>query len=269
MTIRLGHLGRLTVAAAVLAAAAAGTLAPAHAGGASDAAAAAKYRVTLKVSEKEAVEDETKLALTGKVRPNPNGGKVTLQLQYDGEDRWLNLRTAKVKKNGSYKFTDKPRSREDRSYRVVKAGDGKARKGVSKERAVEVSGWDWLIYETPSATTNVLEAFEMPINGVDYRNTLYGDPAQAAAFTEFTLGRKCSVFEATFGLSDRTETGGQASILVRNDGVNVYHRVFDLGQSDPKTIDVSGVYRLRMDFAQVVTTPDTEPSAGAARVLCD
>jgi hypothetical protein len=268
MTIHLGHLGRLTVAAA-LAVAVAGTIAPAHAGGASDSAVAAKYRVTLKVSEKEAVEDETKITLTGKVRPNPNGGRVTLQLRYEGEERWQNLRTAKLKSNGSYKFTDKPRSREERSYRVVKATDGKARKGVSKERAVEVSGWDWLIYETPSASANVLETVEMPINGENYRNTLYGDRTKATAFTEFTLGRKCSLFEATFGLSDRTETGGQAGIAARNDGVQVYGRLFDLGQSELKQINVTGVYRLRMDFAQVDTTPDTEPSAGAARVLCD
>ena len=35
------------------------------------------------------------------------------------------------------------------------------------------------------------------------------------------------------------------------------------------TLDVTNVYRLRFDFAQVATTPVTEPSAGSAKVLCD
>lgn len=259
---------RLTVATAVLAAAAAGTLAPAHAGGTSDAALA-KYRVTLKASVTQAVADETKIKFTGKVSPKPTGGKVTLQIQYEDQERWKNLATSRVKSDGSYKFTDKPTTRLDRSYRVVKAADAKAGKGISRERAVEVSGWDWLVFLTPSASANVLETYEMPINGETYRQTLYGDRTQATAFTEFTLGRKCTTFETTFGLSDRTETGGKGSIAVMNDGVNVYSRVFDLGQSELKTIPVTGVYRLRLDFAQVAGTPATEPSAGSARVLCD
>ena len=32
---------------------------------------------------------------------------------------------------------------------------------------------------------------------------------------------------------------------------------------------MTNVYRVRIDMAQDTTTPDTEPSAGAARVLCD
>ena len=48
-----------------------------------------------------------------------------------------------------------------------------------------------------------------------------------------------------------------------------YDRTFGLGESEAKSIDVSDVYRLRIDFAQVADTPVTEPGIGAGRVLCD
>ena len=34
-------------------------------------------------------------------------------------------------------------------------------------------------------------------------------------------------------------------------------------------MDVTDVFRIRFDMAQDDTTPDTEPSLGAGRVLCD
>jgi hypothetical protein len=99
--------------------------------------------------------------------------------------------------------------------------------------------------------------------------TLFAATTEVSGFTEFTLGRDCTSFEGTFGLSDRTETGGRATLQVRNDGVLAYDRTFGLGESEAKTIDVTNVYRLRVDFAQVADTPVTEPAIGAGRVLCD
>ena len=109
----------------------------------------------------------------------------------------------------------------------------------------------------------------MPINGDDYSHTLYADRNLPTGFSEFTLGRDCTVLETTLGLSDRTETGGRASITVSQDGAVAYARIFDLGQSDFQKFDVTDVFRVRIDFDQMANTPPTEPSAGAARVLCD
>lgn len=257
----------LTLAAAMIATAAAGAVAPAQA---SDSAAAqAAYRVSLKVSTDQAVQREDKVSLTGKVSPKAAGSKVTVQIQYEGKTAWKAIGTAKVKKDGTYAFADKPSTRLDRSYRVVKPADQGGSKGVSKERAVEVFGWDWLSARTPSATLNVISAYLMPINGEDYRNTLYVDRTKISGYSEWTLGRKCTQLEATFGLSDRTATGGQAYIKATTDGTLAYARDFKLGESELKTIDVTNVYRVRFDFAQTPATPVTEPSAGAARVLCD
>ena len=52
-------------------------------------------------------------------------------------------------------------------------------------------------------------------------------------------------------------------------GLGYYLRAFNLGESDTKVVDVTDVFRIRFDMAQDDTTPDTEPSLGAGRVLCD
>ncbi len=122
---------------------------------------------------------------------------------------------------------------------------------------------------TPSAVDSLTSKGTLPINGDDYAHTLFAATTSSAGFTEFTLGRDCATFEGTFGLSDRTETGGRATLQVRSDGALAYDRTFGLGESEAKSIDVSDVYRLRIDFAQVADTPVTEPAIGAGRVLCD
>lgn len=263
---------RLTAATAVLALSLAGAIAPASAGtaDASDTGTeAATYRVSLKASTKLAVRKQDTVSLTGTVRPKAPGTKVAVQLQYEGRKAWRTIGSAKVKSDGSYRFTDKPVSRLDRSYRVVKAGDSAATRGVSRERAVEVLGWDWLDGRTPSAVQNVANAFPMPINGIDYGHTLYATKAFTTGFAEYTLGRQCLLLETTVGLSDRTASGGQGSVKISRDGVAAYQRDFNLGQSESLSIVVEDTFRVRLDFAQLNGTPATEPSAGAARVLCD
>jgi NPCBM/NEW2 domain len=255
-----------TLATALLAAAAVGVTAPAQA---DSAAAKPDYKVSLKASVKVATAKEDQVKLTGKVSPKAPGSKVTLQIRYNDKRQWKSLGTTKVKGDGSYKFVDKPTTHLDRSYRVVKAGSATYDAGVSRDRDVKVYGWDWLTALEPSAEANVEHAFTLPINGETYKQALFGVSTQDNAYAEYTLGRKCLAFDTTFGLSDRTATGGKAIIRASADTTPLYAREFDLGVSEARTFDVTGVYRLRLDFNQVPSTPDTEPAAGAARVLCD
>ena len=164
---------------------------------------------------------------------------------------------------------EKPGTSLDRAYRVVKATDAVATTDKSRERALSVTKWQWITNLVPSAVEAFVGKGTVPINGDDYAHTLFAYSTETAGFTEYTLGRDCLTLEGTFGLSDRTETGGRAILQVRSDGVLAYDRNFGLGESDAKSIDVSNVYRLRLDFAQVAGTPATEPSVGAGRVLCD
>jgi hypothetical protein len=263
-------LNRFAIVATTLALAPAGVVGIAQQAGAASAQRADSYHVSLKISAKEATARQDTVKLTGTVTPTPaKGSKVLIQVKYENRNNWAKLGKATVDSHGKYKFVEKPKSHLDRVYRVVKATDDKADKGTSRERALHVLIWSWLTGWAPSATANVLAAYSMPINGDDYVQTLYVDRTQATGFTEFTLGRDCTTMESTFGLSDRTETGGKASIHVTRDGVAAYDRTFDLGQSELVSMDVSDVYRIRFDFAQIANTPVTEPSAGSARVLCD
>ncbi len=131
---------------------------------------AAAYRVTLKVSTDQAVQREDKVSLTGKVSPKAPGSKVTVQIRYDGAKRLESHRHRQGQGDGSYTFVDKPSTRASTGYRVVKPADEGGSKGVSKERAVEVYGWDWLAQPHPERhAQRDSDDLPMPINGDDYR----------------------------------------------------------------------------------------------------
>lgn len=258
---------RLAVSIAGLAVAGAGLTVPVAEGA---PAPVAPYNVTLLASTKVAVAKQDKVVLSGTVTPKPpEGSTVVVQAKYDNSSVWRKVGTAVVKPNGKYRFIDKPTTHFDRAYRVSKKADKVALADKSRERSVKVFAWNWLNQMQTSAGAGLVSAASLPINGDTYTHVLYAPTTTETAFAEYTLGRKCTTFETTFGLSDRTATGGQAIISLTSDGVVKYSRTFNLGESDAQDMDVSGVYRMRLDVAQVTTTPDTEPAAGTARVLCD
>ena len=192
-----------------------------------------------------------------------------MQVKYDDQNLWRRVGTASVKADGTYQFVEKPGTSLDRVYRVVKKTDAKGTMDKSRERALHVTKWEWLTRMATSASDGFATAATMPINGDDYAHTLYGPTTTATGFAEYTLGRNCLTLEGTLGLSDRTETGGRATMQLKHDGVLAVDRTFGLGESQAVALDVSSVYRLRVDYAQVKDTPVTEPSFGSARVLCD
>ena len=259
---------RVTVAAAALAVVAAGSV-PLVTASAVSTEALAKYRVGMKMSMVQAVAGEDTVTLTGKVSPAAPGSKVKVQVLWEGLKSWKDAGSAKVKKDSTYKFSILPSSHLDRTYRVVKPGDDTAATGTSKERALQVLKWEWLSSLTPSAVKGVSIISEMPINGDIYKHTLYTTVDTPSGYVEYTLGHNAYKLEGTFGLSDRTETGGQGMITLRKDGAKAFSQVFDLGQSVLQKTNVTDTFRIRIDFAQVADTPVTEPSVGAPRVLMD
>ena len=259
---------RLSIATALLAVVSAGMV-PLASASAGPSGSATTYRVTMKMSTTRAVADEDSVTLTGTVRPAAPGTKVKVQVRYNGQTTWRKAGSAKVKKNSTYTFSFTPTTRQDRTYRVVKPGDDHARADTSRERTLEAIGWVWLSSLTPSRTVDVAAITTMPINGENYGHTLYTGVDTTTGFIEYTLGRHAYQLQATYGLSDRTETGGRGTIAVTTDGVPSFSQTFDLGQSVLQTTNVTDAYRIRIDFSQIADTPVTEPSAGAARVLMD
>src|SRR4051794_22230122 len=118
---------RLAAVVAALVLAPAGVVSMATAGNAGAGAAATRlgaYRVTMKSSTQEAIARQTKVQLSGTVRPQPpEGSKVVVQVKYEHRKSWTEAGRAKVRPNGSSLFVDKPSTSRDRSYRVVKAAD--------------------------------------------------------------------------------------------------------------------------------------------------
>jgi hypothetical protein len=259
---------RLIIAAAALTVVAAGAV-PLASASAGSSAPTTKYRVAMKISTTKAVANEDAVTLTGHVSPAAPGTKVQVQVMWEHQDTWKKAGTAKVKKDSTYTFTFTPTTRLDRTYRVVKQGDDTAKTGTSKERELQAIGWVWLSSMTPSAINGVSTISSMPINGDKYGHTLFTDVNTPTGFVEYTLGHHAYKLEATYGLSDRTETGGQGAISVKKDGISAFSQTFDLGESVHQMTNVSDAFRIRIDFAQVANTPVTEPSAGAARVLMD
>lgn len=259
---------RLLVATAAGAIVAAGVV-PLAAASTVSSQPTAKYQVGLMVSTTQAIANEDTVTLTGKVSPAAPGTKVKVQVLWEGLKSWKDAGSAKVKNNSTYKFSVEPATHLDRVYRVVKAGDDKAKTGTSQERALQVLKWEWLSSMTPSAMKGVSIISSMPINGDDYGHTLYTTVDTPSGYVEYTLGHNAYKLDATYGLSDRTETGGKGIVSVRKDGVMAFSQNFDLGQSVHQKTNVSDAFRIRIDFAQVSGTPVTEPSAGAARVLMD
>ena len=259
---------RLSIATALLAVVAAG-LVPLASASAGPSRSATTYRVTLKISTTRAVVNEDTVTLTGTVSPAAPGTKVKVQVRYDGQTAWTKAGSAKVRKNSTYAFSFTPTTREDRTYRVVKPGDDHVRADMSRERRLQAIGWVWLSSLTPSRTQDVAAISTMPINGESYGHTLYTGVDTTTGFVEYTLGRHAYKLQATYGLSDRTETGGRGTVALTSDGVPSFSQTFDLGQSVLQTTNVTDTYRIRIDFSQIAETPVTEPSAGAARVLMD
>ena len=102
---------------------------------------------------------------------------------------------------------------------MVKPGDAHARAGTSRERTLQAIGWVWLSSLAPSRTEGVATISTMPINGENYGHTLYRAFDTTTGFVEYTVGRRAYKLQATYGLSDRTETGGRGTIAVTTDGV--------------------------------------------------
>jgi hypothetical protein len=259
---------RLSVATALIAVVAAGVV-PLASASAGPSRSATKYRVSMKISTTRAVANEDTVTLTGTVSPAAPGTNVKVQVRYVGQPTWRKAGSAKVRTNSTYAFSFTPATRRDRTYRVVKPGDDHARADMSRERTLQAIGWVWLSTLKPSRTEDVATITTMPINGEDYGHTLYTGVDTTIGFVEYTLGRHAYELQATYGLSDRTETGGRGTVAVTTDGVPSFSQAFDLGQSVLQTTNVTDTYRIRIDFSQIADTPVTEPSAGAARVLMD
>jgi hypothetical protein len=226
------------------------------------------YTVTAKADKTELVLGQ-RVNITGKVSPAAAGKTVLLQEKI-GDKAWKDQRKGTIKKSGKYEVSDKPTSMNARKYRVVKAGTDTRRKGVSKAIAVSVFQWHDVYDLAVRANQNMYPAQTLDIDTVEFPKSLQGygyyqtDPT---GFIDYNIERKCTTLKATYGMSDDADTGSSAKIDVVGDGTELYTGTFSLLQSEARTLDIRGVFRLAFQF-QSLTAENAVPAVGSPEVLC-
>ncbi|MCW2794481.1 MAG: hypothetical protein JWO76_3579 [Nocardioides sp.] len=227
------------------------------------------YTVTAKADRAELVLGQ-KVTIKGKVSPAAAGKTVLLQQKID-DNPWKDQKTATIKKSGRYQVSDKPTTMNARKYRVVKAASNKHRKGISKPIAVGVYQWHDVYDLQERASDSMYQARTVDINTVEFPKSLvgyvYDNDEDPTGFIDYNLERQCTTLKATYGMSDDADTGSSAKIDVVGDGTQLYTGTFALLESQARTIDIRGVFRLAFQF-QSLTTEHPRPAVGSPRVLC-
>ena len=242
----------------------AGLLAPAT--GAEAKAAPTRWKVTASINTDKIVAGEDKVVVRGRVKPNAAGQKVVLEQRLENQNRWARSGTTRVKKNGSYKVTDEPEAGGVREYRVLKPGTDGRKLGYSKTFEVTVYAWQDLVTNFSGPSSEVSKV-PTTIGTRYYPSSLTQSISGTPGYTEFTLGRLCTSLDATYALSDLSETGSTGQVQVAADGTPRYSALLAVGTITNPTIDLTNVYRLRFDLGSSLT-PKGFAAVGTPRVLC-
>ncbi|UFN46059.1 NPCBM/NEW2 domain-containing protein [Nocardioides okcheonensis] len=228
------------------------------------AKAAKTYSVTAKVNTDVAIAKEDTVKVKGRVTPKAKGQKVILQQRVGNKKKWTVTGSAKIKKNGTYKLTDKPTTPGSREYRVLKPGSNGIKKGFSKPVQVEVYRWENLAYRTAGPNTNITPG-GVNIGAQFYGASLFTSTANTASTIEYTLGRKCIQLRATYALTDESATGATGAVTVSADGTVVANKALAVGTIfADETVDITDAFRLKIDAT--ATAPATAPTAATAAV---
>ena len=245
---------------------AAGLLAPAATATAAAPAAKPTWKVSANLNAATVVVGEDTVVVKGRVRPNARGQKVVLQQRLEKQTSWRKSGVARIKRNGTYKLTDEPSEGGLREYRVLKPGTDGLKKGVSRALPVTVYAWQDLVGAFAGPSSGLSPA-AVSIATRNYSNSLAQTTAGTAGFAEFTLGRLCTSLEATYALSDTSETGSTGAVQVTTDGAVRSSTPLAVGTLIEATLDLRNVFRLRFDLASSAT-PKGVTAVGTPRVLC-
>jgi hypothetical protein len=102
-----------------------------------DAKGKRKYRVT--ISAPSSIMIGQSVSITGRITPAAAGHRVSLQKRIPGKGGYRTEARSRVRADGTYAFTDKPKSRHTRFYRVQIGKSKKVRAGTSRAKKVRVT----------------------------------------------------------------------------------------------------------------------------------
>ena len=231
------------------------------------------WHVTIKASATEVIVGK-KVVFTGKVNRSAAGKLVVLQERANAGATWKSQGNALVHRDGQYQTSDKPTVNKRRQYRVVMPATTHHKRGVSQTVVVDVFKWTSL---TTLPAVNPVDFDPEPsvsMNGVTYPSSLEAEiyhypDSPAAQAVEYNLGHKCTRFRGTFGLSDDSVTGSQATVAATADGTPWFSHTYGLGESDPNAFTfATAPLKIRFDSVSVVDGLDGLGAVGSPAVLC-
>jgi NPCBM/NEW2 domain len=254
---------KVVIAAATLAVATSGLAAVSG-----PATAGVPLQVTIKASSTQIKLGDT-LKFTGKVGPSSAsaGHQVVLQEKFKPTKPWKAQDTAKLDGHGRYTLKDVPTVNTDRKYRVVMPSTSKHAKGISSIVDVKVYGWTKLFDHPYVNPDNMYPISNLNLNGTTYPKSLVADWTGPTSI-EFNVNHKCTALRGTFGVSDASETGAQATITAESDGTQIYTKTLALGQTDVKRLTLDSPLKLRFTAESVVADVNGYGGIGTPEIFC-
>jgi hypothetical protein len=214
-----------------------------------------------------------KVHLHGHVAKAAAGKLVKLQERANADKPWKDQRTARVHKDGTYTTYDVPTRNSSRFYRVVMPRSKHHSRGTSDPLLVVVYQWKQLT-SFPAVNQNYLVPETLvPIDGVDYPASLeaytYHPNGPTSQWVEYNTDHKCLRIRATYGLSDNSESGSQASVTAKADGTQFFGETFSIGGSTFNKFDFpTPPLKLRFDTVSLVDGVDGLGAVGTPEVYC-
>jgi hypothetical protein len=233
---------------------------------------ATKYEVTATVSRTEPEQGE-KITIRGSVAPGKKGAEVVLQKRYGTSGKWTKAGTDTLNGKGKFKFTEKVDSVRFREYRVLKPADDKAKSGKSKRLGVTVFGWRNLTSLDPVSVTATSEVGSVGINGNTYEQSIVANSVNSGSIA-YNVTRACKSFQGHAGLKDTSPLTATGDVKILTDTTQKYANSFGVTQSAPVSLDLTGVFRITIEWASHNTAGTEEDQSGALvalgtpRVLC-
>ena len=122
--------------------------------------------------------------------------------------------------------------------------------------------------------TGTSETSSVTINAAAYENSIVGNGFGNSGSIAYNVNRGCKRFEGRVGLSDSSAITATGDVKLSGDTTQLYRSSFGLTQSAPVALDLTGVFRLTVDWTSSNTEGTEENQSGAIiaigspRLLC-
>jgi hypothetical protein len=232
------------------------------------ATAGVPWQITVKTADTQVKLGHT-FTVIGKVGPRHAavGHKIVLQEKFKPTAPWKTQDTTRVDTRGHYTLKDKPTVNTERKYRVVMPAISGHAKGISSTLDVKVYGWTKLFSLPDVNPRQMFPTASLNLNGTSYPKSIVANTTGTTSI-EYNVNHKCTALRGTFGVSDSSETGAQATITAESDGTQIYTNTLALGQTDFQRLALASPLKLRFTAQSMVPSVAGFGGIGTPEALC-